>query len=886
MNFYVMSATIDGEDLQAGDEVAVFDEGLCVGVGVISNPGSLLSFVASKDDPVTAETIDGYREGNQVIVKVWDASAATEITDINISIVSGELIFNAGKSLWFNMALNAGCVPPPAPVVGAISHPDCTEPTGSVVLSGLPATGTWTLTKNPGGDNYSGSGTSFTVTGLETGNYTFTVTDAAGCTSAPSANVVINVQPSTPTAPVTGTVTHPTYEVPTGSVVLTGLPATGTWTLTENPGGKTYTGSAATYTVTELAPGNYTFTVTNAEGCTSSSSTEVVINPQTDIPDAPVVGTITHPTCNVATGTVVLNGLPSTGMWTLTKNPGGETYSASGTSYTVAGLPASTYTFTVTNAEGKTSVASVSIVINNQPPTPNPPAVGNITQPTNEVTTGSVVLTGLPVTGIWALIRNPGSITYSGTGISYTVEGLPAGTYTFTVISADGCTSDPSAEVIINPLSENSVPYATNVVILGTARAGQLLTGSYTYNDTDSDQEGSSSYRWLRNDSPIEGAVSLSYLLTDADIGKEIRFEVLPAAQTGASPGAPVQSAGLEVLPRQYSLTITVNNPDGGTTMPEPGIYYYDEGTTVTITGLPDDCFLFDNWLSDVACNDSIVTDVIIDEDISITINFMPDTAAPEFNEELPTDAVVDCDSIPPPDILTAADSKGDNAAVEFAEEKTNGSCENNFLLVRRWTAKDKCGNEKIHVQNIQVSDNIPPSITCPPDSNVNFINDIPDSITTVAAFIDNGGNIYDNCGLDEYSFVLDSASVYITGESYKVRREYSVADLCGNIASCYNEITVLFPSPAIKINSNGLKYMIVPNPNSGRFSFRTISAINENIDLKLMNSKGQLVEERIIESSKSEWEEFFDVSHLSKGIYYLIIRWDYHQQSEKIVIQ
>ena len=80
-----------------------------------------------------------------------------------------------------------------------------------------------------------GTGTTTTISGLAPGTYTYTVTNAAGCTSVASANVVINAQPATPTAPVVGTITQPTCAVATGSVPLSGLPASGTWTLTQSP---------------------------------------------------------------------------------------------------------------------------------------------------------------------------------------------------------------------------------------------------------------------------------------------------------------------------------------------------------------------------------------------------------------------------------------------------------------------------------------------------------------------------------------------------------------------------------------------------------------------------------------------------------------------------
>ncbi|RQW08828.1 hypothetical protein EH222_05035, partial [candidate division KSB1 bacterium] len=76
----------------------------------------------------------------------------------------------------------------------------------------------------------------------------------------------------------------------------------------------------------------------------------------------------------------------------------------------------------------------------------------------------------------------------------------------------------------------NTAPYATNVSISGTTQVGQVLTGSYTYNDNDGDAEGTSTFRWLRNDAAIAGATSKTYTLVAADQGAMIKFEVTPVA--------------------------------------------------------------------------------------------------------------------------------------------------------------------------------------------------------------------------------------------------------------------------------------------------------------------------------------------------------------------
>ena len=269
---------------------------------------------------------------------------------------------------------------PTTPAAGTVSQPTCATATGTFQITGFDSARTYTFTP---------AVVSTSDTGLVTANagtYTFTVNNAAGCTSLASANIVVNAQPATPSAPTVGTMTQPTCTVSTGSVVLNSLPS-GSWTI--NPGN--ITGSTTSRTITGLAAGTtFNYTVTNSVGCTSGASANVVINAQPATPSAPTVGTINQPTCTVATGSVVLNGLPS-GSWTI--NPGN--IAGSTTSTTIAGLAAeTTFNYTVTNAAGCTSVASANVVINAQPTTPSAPTVGTITQPTCTVATGSVVLNG------------------------------------------------------------------------------------------------------------------------------------------------------------------------------------------------------------------------------------------------------------------------------------------------------------------------------------------------------------------------------------------------------------------------------------------------------------------------------------------------------------
>jgi hypothetical protein len=343
-----------------------------------------------------------------------------------------------------------------------------------------------------------GTGTSSTISGLPAGTYTFTVAFEAGCTSAASGNVVINAQPLTPTAPVVGTITQSTCTVATGSVELNGLPATGTWTITRTPDAVIIAGTGISTTISGLAAGTYTFTATNSSGCISPASGNVVINPQPLTPTAPTLGTLTQPTCSIATGSVELNGLPATGTWTITRTPGGTTNAGTGISTTISGIVAGTFTFTVTNASGCTSPVSGNVAINVQPVTPTAPTIGTITQPTLSVPTGSVVLNGLPATGTWILTRTPDNTITSGTGTSTTISGLPAGTYTFTATNASGCTSAASASVGLYTLTlfdpSDKILHPNDTIKINSSNAGSILISV----ESDADWTVSDNSMWFQ----------------------------------------------------------------------------------------------------------------------------------------------------------------------------------------------------------------------------------------------------------------------------------------------------------------------------------------------------------------------------------------------------
>lgn len=236
---------------------------------------------------------------------------------------------------------------PNVPIVESVIQPTHTTATGSVVLSNLPTSGTWVI--NPG--NISGTGFTTTITGLMPNTATnFTVTNSSQCTSAGSAVVVINPQPTIP-IPTLSLVTQPTCANSLGSYTITNYNATYVYSASPSIG-VTISGS------TVSAPtGNYIITAT--KGGESASSANIVVN-SSPVPATPIISAIYQPISGTNNyGVVTLSGLPN-GNWVI--NPGN--ISGSGQSIDISNLAANqTYNFTVTNSSGCTSIPTGNVVI-------------------------------------------------------------------------------------------------------------------------------------------------------------------------------------------------------------------------------------------------------------------------------------------------------------------------------------------------------------------------------------------------------------------------------------------------------------------------------------------------------------------------------------------
>ncbi len=342
----------------------------------------------------------------------------------------------------------------PAAPTGTLTQTFCSGSSGTV--ANLVATGTaikWYAAAT-GGTALSGT------TALVNGTHYYASQTVNTCESSARLNITATVS-TAPTAPTVGTITQPTCALATGSVILNGLPSTGTWTLTVSPGATTTTGTGASKTITGLASGTYTYSVTNAGGCKSAASANIVINPQPTAPSAPT-GTAAQSFCTgatvaslAATGTSIKWYAAATGGTALTTT----TTLVNGTHYYASQ--------TVTTCESATRL-NVTATVNALPAAPA--AIGGTKSACIGKTT---TLTDATAAGVWSS-SNTAIATISTTGI---VTGVAAGTATisYTIQNISGCTRSVTTAVTINALAAQPGNFTASTAAVTPG------TTSYTY---------------------------------------------------------------------------------------------------------------------------------------------------------------------------------------------------------------------------------------------------------------------------------------------------------------------------------------------------------------------------------------------------------------------
>lgn len=321
---------------------------------------------------------------------------------------------------------------------------------GTATANPLGGTPGYTYLWNPGGL------TTSMVTGLASGTYTLTVTDTNGCTRTVMTTIT---QPPALIVNFTGLVNVRCFGGSNGSVHAAPTGGTPGYTYLWAPGGQT------TSTITGLAAGSYTVTVTDTRGCTAQNIAAITQPPLLTVS----VGATPLTCFGSANGTATATPAGGTPAYTYLWMPGALTGS------TITGLAAGTYTVTV--KDSKLCSVTTTVVVT-QPASIN--LTTSVINSTCSTANGqaSVVATGgvPPFTYLWSPTGGTGS----------TATGLLSGAYTVVVTDANGCTATQWANI-----NDNSGPTATifsiiNVTCFGGSNGSASVgvvggTGPYTY---------------------------------------------------------------------------------------------------------------------------------------------------------------------------------------------------------------------------------------------------------------------------------------------------------------------------------------------------------------------------------------------------------------------
>ncbi len=336
----------------------------------------------------------------------WSTGASTNnITGLSAGGYSVTITDSKGCSIVENYT-----IVDPAPIGVGFTKTD-------VVCKGA-TTGAIDITPSGGTAPYSylwsNGSTAQDLANVAAGNYSVTVKDASNC------SVVLNVTIDEPALVLNLSGSETNIQCNgsnNGSIDLTVTGGSGPYTYLWNTG-------AITEDITGLAPGNYSATVTDANGCIKSIG--FTITQPSPLSASPASTDIT---CNGANdGTITLSVSGGTGPYTYSWADDGSV-----TTKDRSGLSQGNYTVTVTDANGCQDVESITI---NEP---SQLASVGIRQNVSCFggSTGAINLTASGGVGPYSFLWSNGALTEDLTNIS-------AGNYSVVITDANGCTVNDS----------------------------------------------------------------------------------------------------------------------------------------------------------------------------------------------------------------------------------------------------------------------------------------------------------------------------------------------------------------------------------------------------------------------------------------------------------
>ena len=346
-----------------------------------------------------------------------------------------------------------------------------------------------------GPDGFTSTDQNPTITNSTTamgGDYTVTVSNASGCEDVATTTVVVN-------APPTATADNDGPYCEGDDINLTSSGGTAySWT---GPDGFASTDQNPTITNSTITmDGDYTVTVTDANGCEDVATTTVVVN-------APPTATADNdgPYCEGDDINLTSSG-GTTYSWT-----GPDGFTSTDQNPTITNSTTAMdgdYTVTVSNVSGCEDVATTTVIVNPLPTvTADNDGTYCVGDDINLTSSGGIAYSWTGPDGFTSTDQNP-TINNSTTTMS--------GDYTVEVTDANGCVNSASTTVEVNT---DPVANDLNLTLCEDAPgSGEASNNDLTENNPNINNSGDVDFTWYESDGSTLVADPTNHTVSDGDV--------------------------------------------------------------------------------------------------------------------------------------------------------------------------------------------------------------------------------------------------------------------------------------------------------------------------------------------------------------------------------
>jgi gliding motility-associated-like protein len=268
----------------------------------------------------------------------WSPAGGNAATASNLSSGAYTVLITDANGCTLTQPINVPAIGGPTLTLSNVVNASCGQTNGSATVNATGGTAPYSYAWSPTG------GTGPTATGLAAGNYTITVTDNSGCIVSETA-VIGGGSAIT----VNGTVIDENCGQSDGGITVSTTGGTAPFTFTWSPGGET------TQNISNIVGGSYSVTVSDASGCSTTSTFEVEVVGSLPVSVNPSSATIEQgDTVQLtASGGLIYTWSPTTNLSCVSC----DTLLASPSVTT-------TYEVTVTDANGCSGTAEVIVYVN------------------------------------------------------------------------------------------------------------------------------------------------------------------------------------------------------------------------------------------------------------------------------------------------------------------------------------------------------------------------------------------------------------------------------------------------------------------------------------------------------------------------------------------